>query len=113
MAQLVKAAELEAVSPADGIARRIVVGDKLMLALIEIQPGHPVQPHSHPHEQMGYVVSGRVRFRAGSLHRELGPGDLYAMSGGEEHGVEVLGQEPALLLDVFTPVRDDFLRSGR
>ncbi|MGQ9553312.1 MAG: cupin domain-containing protein [Anaerolineae bacterium] len=113
MAQLVKAAELAAISPTDGVSRRVVVGNKLMLALIEIQPGQPVQTHSHPHEQMGYVISGRVLFRAGTLAKELGPGDMYAMAGGEEHGVEVLGQEPALLLDVFTPIREDFLLSGR
>jgi len=113
MARFAKLEALEAKQVAEGMTRRVVAGEKLMLALVELEPGQEVPAHSHFHEQMGYVVSGRVRFRAGGGEAELGPGDMYSLAGGEEHAVVVLGDQKALVLDVFTPIREDFLPHAR
>jgi quercetin dioxygenase-like cupin family protein len=63
--------------------------------------------HSHPHVQSTYVAAGRFRFSIGGVLREVGPGDAFVVPGGVEHGCICL--EPGLLIDAFTPRRDDFL----
>ncbi len=63
--------------------------------------------HAHPHVQSTYVASGRFRFSIGGVAREVGPGDAFVVPGGVEHGCVCL--EPGLLIDAFTPRRDDFL----
>ena len=63
--------------------------------------------HSHPHVQSVYVASGRFRFSIGETTREVGPGDAFVIPGGVVHGCICL--EPGVLIDAFTPRRDDFL----
>ena len=92
-----------------GVRRKHVYQGKLMLALIEIQPGLSFPPHSHPHEQAGYVLSGRIKAHLDQETREIGPGEGYLVPPDLPHTVEILGEEPALLLDAFTPIREDFL----
>ena len=63
--------------------------------------------HSHPHVQSTYVESGRFRFAIGDEEREVGPGDSFVIPSGLSHGCTCL--EPGMLVDTFTPRRDDFL----
>ena len=109
MAQLVTPEELPVANPSPGIVRRVVAGQGLMLAEFTISAGCRIPPHSHPHEQIGYVVSGRALFRSGDAVRELRAGSAYAVPGGEVHEVQVLGDEDATFVDVFTPIREDYL----
>jgi mannose-6-phosphate isomerase-like protein (cupin superfamily) len=64
------------------------------------------QGNTHPHEQAGYVVSGRYRQTIAGSSYELRPGDSYAIPGGIDHAMEVL--EDGEVIDVFTPPRDEF-----
>ena len=109
MAQLMLGSELPVAHPAAGISRQVVAGQELMLAVYTIAAGQKMPAHSHPQEQIGYVVSGRARFRCGGCERELEAGAVYAVPSGEEHEVEVLGGQDATFVDVFTPLRQDFL----
>ncbi|MFN3646959.1 MAG: cupin domain-containing protein [Gemmobacter sp.] len=63
--------------------------------------------HHHPHVQSTYVVSGRFRFTVADRSFEVGPGDAFVVPSGAVHGCVCL--EPGLLIDGFTPRRDDFL----
>ena len=63
--------------------------------------------HDHPHVQSTYVESGRFRFTLGEQEREVGPGDSFVIPSGQTHGCVCL--EPGVLIDSFTPRRDDFL----
>ena len=63
--------------------------------------------HSHPHTQITYVVSGRFRFTIGGEVREVTAGDTMLKTDGIIHGCEAL--EPGVLLDIFTPMREDFV----
>lgn len=63
--------------------------------------------HSHPHVQATYVQAGRFRFTVGGATREVGPGDAFVIPGGIEHGCVCI--EPGVMVDTFTPRRDDFL----
>ncbi len=63
--------------------------------------------HSHPHVQSTYCVEGRFRFSVDGRAVEVGPGDASIVPSGQVHGCVCL--EPGVLIDSFTPRRDDFL----
>ncbi|QYK42779.1 MAG: cupin domain-containing protein [Paracoccaceae bacterium] len=63
--------------------------------------------HSHAHVQSTYVQSGRFRFFIGGETRVVGPGDAFVIPGGVTHGC--ICMEPGVMIDAFTPRRDDFL----
>ncbi|MBU0703895.1 MAG: cupin domain-containing protein [Chloroflexi bacterium] len=84
-------------------------GEQMMMVLNATLPGHSVPTHSHPHEQIGMVYSGRAILRIGDEEREVGPGDFYCIPGGVLHSDTALGDEPFVMLDVFYPAREDFI----
>ena len=104
--------ELRAVDAFPGVVRRTLVsGDRLTLVEIRLAPGSEVPEHVHPHEQAGHVASGRVRFRIGRADGgtdevEVERGDSYLIPGGLPHYARAL--EDATLIEVFSPVREDF-----
>jgi quercetin dioxygenase-like cupin family protein len=99
---------MRAVEAFPGVMRRTLgSGERLTLVEIRIAEGHEVPEHTHPHEQAGQVVEGRVRFRIGGQELELETGDSYMIPGGVEHHVVAL--EAATLIEAFSPVREDFL----
>jgi quercetin dioxygenase-like cupin family protein len=81
-------------------------GEQIMVVQFTIDAGAAVPAHSHPHEQTGHVVSGRMRFRIGDEERDLGPGDGYSVPGGVTHGAT--GVTDVVAVDSFHPVRDDY-----
>jgi quercetin dioxygenase-like cupin family protein len=90
-----------------GIVRRtLTAGDKMMLIEVTLEPGTVVPMHTHPHEQTGYVVSGRMRLQIGDETLDLDPGDAYMIPGGHEH--EATALEPLLIIDVFSPPREEY-----
>jgi quercetin dioxygenase-like cupin family protein len=96
--------EVEALA---GVHRRVLsCGGGVMVVQFRIDDGAEVPVHEHPHEQVGHVVSGRLRFRIGDEERELGPGDGYAIPGGVPHGCIAVGD--SIAVDSFSPVRDDY-----
>lgn len=91
-----------------GVVRRTLTsGDRTTLVEVTLAAGSIVPSHSHPHEQIGYVVRGRVTFQIGDRVQELGAGDSYCVPGGEPHEVHTL--EDAVCIDIFSPVREEFL----
>jgi quercetin dioxygenase-like cupin family protein len=90
-----------------GVEIRATSGDGLMISVVNLEPGSVVEEHAHPHEQMGLMVSGRAVFTIGGVTRLIGPGDVWRIPGGVPHKVVAL-DGPAVALDVFHPVRDDY-----
>jgi quercetin dioxygenase-like cupin family protein len=90
-----------------GVDLRAIAGTSLMLSVVHLEPGSIVQDHSHPHEQMGILLEGRVAFTIGGVTRILTPGDMWRIPGGVVHRVEALDQ-PAKAIDVFHPIREDY-----
>jgi quercetin dioxygenase-like cupin family protein len=84
-------------------------GERMMMVLNATLPGHTVPTHSHPHEQIGMVHSGRAILRIGDEEREVGPGDFHCIPADVPHSDTTLGDEPFVMLDIFYPVREDFL----
>jgi len=83
-------------------------GQGVMLSVVTFEPGSAVPEHAHPHEQLGMMLSGRAEFTVGGLTRVLGEGDIWKIPGGVPHRVRAL-DGPAVALDVFHPVREDYL----
>ena len=102
--------ELPALRPLgiwDGVLARAVHGDRVTLAIVELDPGSVVAQHAHENEQLGMVLEGSVRFRVGEEERELGPGATWRIPANTPHEVHT-GSEGAVVVDVFGPRRDDW-----
>jgi quercetin dioxygenase-like cupin family protein len=91
-----------------GVTIRTCAAERMMMSLVDLQSHSVVEEHDHPHEQVGMVLKGRATFFIGGEQKTLGPGDMYRIPGGVRHRV-VTGDEPAQALDIFYPVREDYL----
>ena len=94
--------------PEPGLTRRVLAyNDKLFLAEHEMVKGWAGALHSHPHEQIVYVVHGRLKVTSQGNTYDLRTGDTFVVRGGVEHGASAL--EDSLVIDVFTPCREDYI----
>jgi quercetin dioxygenase-like cupin family protein len=95
--------------PADGIRRKIMAyGDQLMAVYVEFKKGAVGALHHHPHLQITYIQSGSFDVQIdGKKERQKG-GDCYYIPANAEHGVVAL--EDSILIDFFTPMREDFIK---
>lgn len=91
-----------------GIERQLIVGENLMICRLRIAPNIVTPAHDHPHEQMTIVERGRVRFTIGDEQRIVQAGDVLHFPPGTWHGATMLDEE-VILLDIFSPIREDFL----
>ena len=92
-----------------GTERRILAyDDPLMAVEVSFETGAEGAPHSHPHTQLSYVLSGSFRYSVEEESVVLNPGDSIIVPGGLIHVTVCI--EKGVLLDVFTPKRDDFLK---
>jgi quercetin dioxygenase-like cupin family protein len=82
-------------------------GDKTLMGKFKLEKDAQIPPHSHHHEQTGLVISGRLRFKIGDGMFEAEPGDSWCIPGDIQHSVEVL--ENSVVVEVFSPVREDYL----
>jgi quercetin dioxygenase-like cupin family protein len=89
--------------------KTLCFGERTLMSQFKLTAGSTLPRHSHPHEQTGYLVRGRVVLGVGEEEREMGPGDSWCIPGGVEHGADVLAD--SLALEVFSPVREDYLPS--
>ena len=95
---------------AEGIERQMVVGENLMICRFRFASFLVTPEHDHPHEQMSIVVSGRVRFFVEGTERIASPGDVLHFPPNCWHGATMMDEE-VVLIDIFTPVREDFLKN--
>jgi quercetin dioxygenase-like cupin family protein len=91
-----------------GVDIHTLAGQQLMLSLVEFEPRSVVEWHSHPHEQMGLLLEGELEFFIDDERHLAKPGDMWRIPGGVRHRV-VAGNRPAKALDVFCPIREDYL----
>mgnify|MGYP001769446295 CR=1 FL=1 len=96
---------------AEGIERRMIWGEHLMVCKVRFAPNLVTPMHSHPHEQITIVERGKVRFLIGGEAMVASPGDVVHFPPGIEHSATMLDEEVDLV-DIFTPVRDDFVRKA-
>ncbi len=105
---VVRNGEAKRTAPEPGLARAVLAyNDKLFLAEHRMEKGWQGALHSHPHEQIVYVVSGRLRVTSQGRTFEVAGGDSFVVRGGVGHGASAL--EAAHVIDVFTPCREDYI----
>lgn len=93
----------------EGAVRKILAySPNLMTVELQFEKGAIGAKHSHPHEQIGYIVSGSLIYQEeGQEDKVLTTGDTYYVAPNVVHCVKVL--EDTKLLDIFTPMREDFI----
>jgi len=104
-------AELPVERVAEGIERQMVWGERLMVCRLRFAPRVITAVHAHPHEQITLVERGRVRFVVDGHDRVAVPGDVLRFPPNLPHGATMLDEE-VVLVDVFSPIREDFLDLG-
>lgn len=92
------------------ISRRVLAGDREMVVWWSMKAGAHAAAHRHPHEQIFWMLSGRMEFRLGDERRTCVAGDVGLIPGGVEH--EAWFPEDTEVVDIFSPPREDFLAGG-
>lgn len=101
--------ELTTTDLGGGVERKILShAPNLMTVELHFAKGAIGVPHSHPHEQIGYIISGKLEYTEEEKCVVLEAGDTYYVAPNVVHGVKAL--EETMLLDIFTPEREDFLK---
>ncbi len=90
-----------------GALSGIIAGERLMLSFLVLEQGGVVPEHSHPHEQAGLMLEGRLKFKVGDEERLMEPGDAFLVPPNVVHAGEVV-EGPARVLDIFSPIREDY-----
>ncbi|HPE63636.1 MAG TPA: cupin domain-containing protein [Methanothrix sp.] len=94
--------------PLEGIRQKtLAYGSETLLTEFRLSEGSLLPKHSHPQEQTGYLVSGRILLSIGSEEFEAEAGDSWSIPGDVEHGALIL--EDSVAIEVFSPVRTDYL----
>jgi quercetin dioxygenase-like cupin family protein len=96
----------------EGITRQMTWGERVMVCRLTFAPGVVTAVHSHPHEQIALVERGHVRFSVDGRDYLASAGDVVHFRSGCLHGATIL-DEGAVLIDIFSPVREDFLPDAR
>ncbi|PLY06830.1 MAG: cupin domain-containing protein [Desulfuromonas sp.] len=94
--------------PLDKIDRKTIAhGEKTLLSEFLLKKGAQIPVHSHPHEQTGYLVVGKVELTIGTDVFIAEPGDAWCIHGGVDHSAGAL--EDSVIIEAFAPVREDYL----
>ncbi len=102
--------EMEREFVTEGIERRIITGEKMMLTHVYLKKGAVVPLHSHHNEQLTYILEGVLRFWIGGAESEpvdVRAGEVLVIPSNVPHRAEAL--EDTLDVDVFSPPRQDWL----
>lgn len=103
-----KKADGKYIVPLPGIEQNtLVYGKNTLMTKFKLKQGAKIPPHIHPHEQTGYLISGRIRMRIDADAHELEPGDAWCIPGEVAHSADAL--EDAVAVEVFSPVREDYI----
>lgn len=91
-----------------GITRKtLAYGERTLMTEFVLQRGRALPEHTHPHEQTGYLVRGRMRLKIAGERFDVAPGDSWCIPPNAPHGADIL--EDSVAIEVFAPVREDYL----
>ena len=91
----------------DGITARAINGERMTIAVVDLDPNAALSEHHHENEQLGFVIAGSITMRIGSEKRALKAGDTYLIPSHVPHDA-LAGPEGCTVTDVFAPVRADW-----
>ncbi|WP_440956121.1 cupin domain-containing protein [Methanosarcina sp. Mfa9] len=87
--------------------KAVVYGDKTLMTESLLKAGGFLPAHDHIHEQTGYMVSGKMRFRIGEETFEVSPSDSWNIPGGVPHSADIL--DDSVAVEVFCSRRDEYI----
>jgi quercetin dioxygenase-like cupin family protein len=92
----------------DGVSMKpLVYEKKSLLCELHMKGGYNLPAHSHPYEQTGYLISGKLKFRIEKEWYEVEPGDSWCVPENAKH--EVIVMENSVAIEVFIPVRKKYI----
>lgn len=95
-------------TPLEGIKlKTLTYGENTHMCEFALEAGSAIPDHSHPHEQIGYMVSGRIDFLIEGVMYNAEPGDSWSIPGDMPHSAKVI--EDSVIVEVFSPVREEYL----
>lgn len=99
---------LPKIQPAPGVEMSMMVGGAMMANWVRIEPNAGIPMHAHPHEQIGLVLEGEIEMTISGDTCTCRPGDAYTIPGDVPHQ-GMAGPEGCLVLDMFSPPREDYI----
>jgi quercetin dioxygenase-like cupin family protein len=93
----------------EGISiKTLLCGEKMLFSEFHMEKGSTLPMHSHPQEQTGRLLKGKIILTIAEERTELNPGDCWSVPGNVMHGADVI--EESIAIEVFSPVREDYLK---
>jgi len=93
-------------SSIEGIKQKtLVYGQHTLMAELKMLKGTRIPTHKHPHEQTGYLVTGRTRLFIDDQVYDCSPGDSWCIPGNAKHGTYAI--KDSVVIEIFSPVRED------
>lgn len=87
----------------------LMSGEKCMMMVNTIEPGIPTLPHSHPHEQIGYLIEGTGILYIDGETQVMEAQATFLVPPHASHNFDATGDKPAVLVEAFAPPREDYL----
>jgi len=94
-------------TPQEGAVVLATEGEQMTLTIMEFEPNAVLPEHSHPHEQVGYMIEGEAEFVLDGESFSVTAGQMWRVPGGLPHQVNV-GPKPMRVVEIFYPIREDF-----
>jgi quercetin dioxygenase-like cupin family protein len=101
--------DLESQELAEGVKIQVIPGERMTMVVFSLKNGTPIPEHSHPHEQMGVVMEGKMKMTIGQKEKIVEPGSAWHIPSNVVHGGECLEDE-TVVLEYFSPPREDFVK---
>lgn len=94
---------------ADGVTiKTLVFGEKMLFSEFHMDRDSKLPRHSHPQEQTGRLLKGKIILSIGNEKSEMLPGDCWCVPSNIEHGAEII--DDSIAIEIFSPVREDYLK---
>jgi len=100
--------ELPSKEMAKGVTLRSAYLENVMVTFVDLDAGAVVPNHSHPHEQISVMISGKLRFNVDGEEKIVSAGEVVLVPSNVEHGVEAF-DGPAVAYDCWSPIREDYI----
>jgi quercetin dioxygenase-like cupin family protein len=111
-AEVFLVSDLPKFDPIPGVTMSVMAGGRSMANWVRIEPHGSVPMHAHPHEQLGLVLEGQITMNIGGTESVLTPGHCYRIPGNLPHAA-VAGPTGCLVVDVFAPLREEYVAAAK
>jgi quercetin dioxygenase-like cupin family protein len=88
--------------------KTLVFGENMLFSEFHMEKGSRLPMHSHPQEQTGRLLKGKIILTIADKKSELNPGDCWSVPSNSVHGAEII--EESIAIEVFSPIREDYLQ---